>query len=59
MPDANSQRQKSRDNTLSSLNVTIEALDLAKEISAITPAKAVFGTVSALLTIIKVPPSLF
>jgi hypothetical protein len=36
------------------LNVAIEDLNLAKEISGITPAKAAFGSVSALLAIIRV-----
>ena len=42
----------------SSLNVAIEAMNLAKEVSSITPAKAVFGTVSILLTMIRVRPLL-
>ena len=50
----NCRRPRGRDNTLSSLNVTIEALNLAKEISFITPAKAIFGSVSSLLTMIRV-----
>jgi len=52
--DANLRRQKRRDNSLSSLNMAIEAMNLAKEVSSITPAKAVFGSVSALLTMIRV-----
>jgi len=52
--EANPQRPKERDGTLSSLNVTIETLNLAKEISGIAPAKAVFGSVSVLLTMIRV-----
>ena len=36
------------------LNVTIEALNLAKEISSVTPAKAVFGSASILLAMIRV-----
>jgi len=52
--DANSQRQKGRGGALSSLNVAIEALNLAKEISDITPAKAAFGSVSVLLTMVRV-----
>ena len=53
-----SQRQKGRNNVLSTLDVTIEVLNIAKEISSITPAKAVFGSVGVLLTMIKVrfPP---
>lgn len=57
--DANPQRTKGRDGTLSSLNVTIETLNLAKEISGIAPAKAVFGSVSVLLTMIRVRFFLF
>ena len=52
--DVDSQRQKRRDDALSLLNVAIETMNLAKEISSITPAKAVFGTVSILLTMIRV-----
>jgi hypothetical protein len=52
--DTTSQRPKGRDGVLSALNVAIEALNLAKEISSITPAKAVFGSVSVLLVMIKV-----
>jgi len=43
-----------RDGVHSSLNVAIDALNLAKEVSSIAPAKAVFGTVSILLTMIRV-----
>ena len=52
--DAKSKRQKRRENTLSLLNVAIDALDLAKEVSSVTPAKAIFGSVSALLSMIRV-----
>ena len=52
--DVNPERSKERDGVLSSLAVTIEALNLAKEISGIAPAKAAFGSVSALLTMIRV-----
>jgi len=51
--DRQAQRQRRRDNFLSSLDTTITALNLAKEISAITPAKAVFGSASAVLTMIR------
>jgi len=54
-----SQRPKGRDGALSLLNVAIDALNLAKEVSSITPAKAAFGTVSILLTMIKVCALLF
>ena len=48
------QRPEGQDGVLSSLNVAIDGLNLAKELSSITPAKAVFGSVSVLLTMIKV-----
>jgi len=48
------QRPKGRDGALSSLNIAIEAMNLAKEVSSITPAKAVFGSVSILLTMVRV-----
>jgi hypothetical protein len=47
-------QSKGRDRTISTLNVTIEVLNLAKEVSSIAPAKAIFGTVSILLTLIRV-----
>ena len=50
--DANTQRR--RDGTLSLLNAAIEAMNLAKEVSSATPAKAVFGSVSVILVMIKV-----
>jgi hypothetical protein len=43
-----------RDGALSLLNAAIEAMNLAKEISSATPAKAVFGSVSVILTMIRV-----
>ena len=49
-----SRRPKGRDGALSSLNVAIDGLNLAKELSSITPAKAVFGSVSVLLAMIRV-----
>jgi hypothetical protein len=52
--DPNAQRQKRRDNILSSLNVAIDAMNLAGGISDIIPAKAVFGSVSVILTMIRV-----
>jgi len=52
---ANSQRPKEREDTLSSLNMSIEAMNhLAKEHSGIPSIKGTFNTVSALLTIIRV-----
>jgi hypothetical protein len=46
--------QQRRDGALSLLNAAIEAMNLAKEISSPTPAKAVFGSVSIILTMIRV-----
>jgi len=57
--DTNPQRPKGQDGALSSLNVAIEALNLAKEIAGITPAKAAFGSVSVLLTMVRVRFLLF
>ena len=54
--DGELRRPKRRDDALSLLNVAIEIINLAKEVSSITPAKAVFGTVSVLLTMIRVRP---
>ena len=52
--EAKSQRPKDREGVISTLGAAIEALNLAKEISSITPAKAAFGAVSILLTMLKV-----
>ena len=52
--DSESQRQEGRDNTLSKLNVAIDALNLAKGASGIAPTRAAFGAASGLLTTIKV-----
>ena len=49
---SNLEPQKGKD---TGLNATIDALNLAKATSSITPAKASFGSVSTLLTTIKVP----
>ena len=52
--DTDSKRQKRRENGLSLMDAASEAMNLAKEILSITPAKAVFGTASVLLKTIKV-----
>jgi len=52
--EAKSQRPKAQESKISALNATIEALNLAKELSGIMPAKAVFGSVSVILTMIRV-----
>jgi hypothetical protein len=55
---ARSQRPTGRSGAISSLDTAINVLYLAREVSSVTPAKAVFGSVGALLTMIKVcPPS--
>ena len=51
---SDSQRQEGRDSTLSRLNLAIDALSIAKDISTIAPARAAFGSACALLTIIRV-----
>jgi len=52
--EAEPQRPRGGDNDISALNAAIEALNLAKESSSITPAKAVFGSVSVILAMIRV-----
>ena len=52
--DANSKREKWQDGVISALNAAIQVMDLAKELASVTPAKAVFGSVSVLLEIIRV-----
>ena len=49
-----SQRPNEQEGVISALNAAIETLSLAKEISSITPAKAVFGSVSVILAMIRV-----
>ena len=56
--EAELQRPKGREKTISALSVAIETLNLAKELSSITPAKAVFGSVSVILVTIRVSPLL-
>ena len=45
---------RGRGGVLSSLNMTINALDLAKESTGVTPARTAFTSASVLLTLIKV-----
>ena len=50
-----SQRSKGPgDGVLSTLNIAIEGLNIAKDVMDIAPAKAAFGTVAILLTMIRV-----
>jgi len=57
--NADTKPSKRRDSVISSLNMAIDLLIIAKEMSSITPAKAVFGSVSTLLVMIKVRSLLF
>ena len=57
--EAKSQQPKDWKSAVSLLNAAIEAVNLAKGISSIAPAKAAFGTVSILLTMFKVRFLLF
>ena len=50
------QPQREQEGIVLALNGFIEALNLAKEISSNTPAKAVFGSVNVLLVMIRVSP---
>ena len=52
--DPTAQRQNGREKVIFSLNAAIDTLNLVKEVSTITPAKAVFGSVGVILTMIKV-----
>lgn len=52
--DADIQQPKRRDNVISPLSMFIDVLNLTKEMPNITPAKAVFGSVSILLVMIRV-----
>ena len=47
-------RQKHRGDIISVLNVAIQGLDFAQGVSTIPPAQAIFGSVSILLTMIRV-----
>ena len=57
--DLNSQPPKGRDRIFSSLDEAIEALNIAKDVYGIPPAQAAFGSVIALLTMIRVRFLLF
>ena len=49
-----SQQPKGREDTLSSLNTAIDAINLAKDVSTIPPAKAAFDSASVFLATIRV-----
>ena len=48
------QRPQGQNDILSSLNMAIDALDLAKEATTVVSAKAAFTSASVLLTVIRV-----
>ena len=52
--DPNDRQPKRRDYLLSTLNMAIDAMNIAKDALNMTPAKAAFGSVSVILTIIRV-----
>jgi len=52
--DTKTQHPKDREAAISGLNAAIDALNLIKEVASVTPAKAAFGSVSVLLTMLKV-----
>jgi len=52
--EVGSQRPKEREDAISALNTAIEALNHAKIASGIAPAKIVFGSVSVILSTIRV-----
>ena len=52
--ESHTQPPKDRQSTISALNAAIADLDLAEKTSTITPAKAIFGSVSVLLPTIRV-----
>jgi hypothetical protein len=49
-----SQPQKGRDGALTTLNVSIKALDIAKDACGILPAQLALGSANVLLTMIRV-----
>ena len=51
---ASPKRSKGRDVALSTLDVVIQGLNLAKDACAIPPAQLALGSASVLLTIIRV-----
>jgi hypothetical protein len=57
--NAESQQPTRPEGVIPALNAAIEATNLAKSVSPIAPAKTVFGSVSTLLTLIRVRFLLF
>ena len=52
--EAESQPPKGRGGDVLVLNAAVERLNLAKELSTITPVKAIFGSASVILAMIRV-----
>ena len=52
--EAKSQRPTERDGLISTLNGFIDVLNIAKEALSNTPAKAAFGSVVAILAMVRV-----
>ena len=48
------QQTEEQDAALTTLNVAIDSLNHSKELSTVTPAKAIFGSVGVLLATIRV-----
>ena len=48
------QQPKRRDGVISSLNAAIDAINIAKDVMGMTPAKAAFGSVCVILIMIRV-----
>jgi hypothetical protein len=55
---ASSQQPKGRDAVLTTLDLLIQALNIAKDVCSVPPAQVVFGSATALLTMIRVCLSL-
>ena len=51
-----SQQPKGQDGVLSTLNLAIDGLNLAREVATVTPAEVAFGAVAILVTMIRVSP---
>ena len=54
MGNTGSWRREHRDRTLVVLTTTIDAINVAKDVTSVTPAKAVLGSVGVILTMIRV-----
>ena len=52
--DVESRKPEQVKGATSALNVAIEAMDLARRLSTVAPAKDVFGSVSVSLTMLRV-----